>query len=792
MNRCSAGTLSVLLLLATTGCSSEDPVLAPSGSGGSGGVAGSAGNAGSSGSSGVSGSPGDAGTDSDPCESPCGNECCADEESCVEDHCRVPGLSCSTDDECANDSFCAPSLDQCVPYFDGENNETCELQVEPGFFRVTLQCAWTPPAEHADKAAVSAMPLVAKFGGKSTASIVAVTAPATPAENAGVIRVIDGTTCATEHTLDDVLLRRDSTPALGDINGDGYTDIVAHAQDGTLIAWAWQTSTQGFELLWHSTDASATKVHSLALADLDDDEDVEVIAGGLVFDHEGNLVASTGSQGDSLCTTGAYAAPTVIADVDLDGSLELVFSGSVWSWDGASGGLVKESYFTGSGADGFAAVGDFGEFPGVEGDEPGRPEVAVMSFGWFRLQTIAGHPVFGPTSLPGGGDGGNVTIADYDGDGEPEVGVVGLTRYVVYDPACGDASRPGVCATGRDDGILWEQPIDENSCAIMGSTVFDFEGDGAAEAVYADECYVRVFRGVDGVVVWSHPRPSASWYEAPVVADVDGDGRGEMVVPAQSYAGGGCPSPDPIFAGLRCDTSADCPPASSGCDAGFCRCVEASDCGDPDMTCTAPIAGTPGAGNVCRSVWSVWDGIRVYADDAHWAGSRAIWNQHAYSVTNIEEDGTVPRGSLVQRNWQTPGLNNFRQNTQEDLGSQPVADVTTTGTGQGQDCDAANPVLPLHFDVCNRGTLSAPAGIAISVYDGDPSQGGTLVCELETTGVIMPGTCESMTCVYDDPPIATPLEIHVVADTADGVDECLEGNNLGVFEAQCPPPNTPK
>ena len=78
------------------------------------------------------------------------------------------------------------------------------------------------------------------------------------------------------------------------------------------------------------------------------------------------------------------------------------------------------------------------------------------------------------------------------------------------------------------------------SSASTGSTVFDFNGDGAAEIVFADEDALYVW-GVD-TASWLDPwerlydnltdSNHRSWtiHEYPVVADVDGDGKSEIVV----------------------------------------------------------------------------------------------------------------------------------------------------------------------------------------------------------------------------------------------------------------------
>src|SRR3546814_15227946 len=52
-------------------------------------------------------------------------------------------------------------------------------------------------------------------------------------------------------------------------------------------------------------------------------------------------------------------------------------------------------------------------------------------------------------------------------------------------------------------------------------------------------------------------------------------------------------------------------------------------------------------------------GISVYDAPAdNWVRARTIWNQHAYSVTHVSSDGSIP--AVPRANWLAGGLNNFR------------------------------------------------------------------------------------------------------------------------------------
>ena len=58
-------------------------------------------------------------------------------------------------------------------------------------------------------------------------------------------------------------------------------------------------------------------------------------------------------------------------------------------------------------------------------------------------------------------------------------------------------------AVAPADTVLWFKQTQDCSSAFTGSSVFDFDGNGKAEIVYADELYMRIYDGTTGEILTS-------------------------------------------------------------------------------------------------------------------------------------------------------------------------------------------------------------------------------------------------------------------------------------------------
>jgi hypothetical protein len=584
-----------------------------------------------------------------------------------------------------------------------------------------------------------------------------------------VLRIIDGGTCELEFSLNEDAADRTTgiaPPAAGDIDLDGRPEIVAVAFGGGLLAFRYDPAQAKFVRLWRSGTCSpdgtrtpdatggADNWSGVSIHDLDDDGIPEIVFSGALYDADGCLKGSTPgylSYHKGLVST--------VADVDEDGSPELVTGNGVYGYDPLARDFFMESYFHGAAlAQGRTAVADLMDVPlsSVTAEDP--PEVVVIYSGQARIQTIEGDVLFGPVSQPGGGVGGPPTISDFDGDGLAEFAAAGLGSYTIYDPDCVPSPTGragGSCDSARTDGILWTKPSQDASSNVTGSSIFDFEGDGPSEAIYADECFARVYDGTTGEVIWSVARQSGTAYEYPLIADVDGDFHSEITLGINNYANMGCPSYDAQYDGGPCTLDTDCAGFGLSCIASVCR------------------AGFRGSEH----------GVYVYADtEDRWVNSRPIWNQHAYYVTNVNDDGTIPATSAVERNWEIENLNNFRQNIlREGIWSAP--DVVAIDPGADPSGCPARYVL--YARVLNQGSSGVAEGIPVGFYLVGGSGTDTLIGVTATTRTLMPGMSERVSIDWEVPAEMGDLidfDFYAVADDAGAGDEvalheCIEDNN---------------
>ena len=442
-----------------------------------------------------------------------------------------------------------------------EIDETCQTEPRVGSFNPVVEWQWSD-------AQLRTTPMVANMSDDNgdglidendIPDIVFVSFPSNDATTGpGTLYILSGdgsgVIASAESPIDGIKFVGAAGVAIGDLENDGSPDICVSGGNVAILCLEADLS-----LKWSAGSKVRNGWGYPSIADMDGDGFAEVVFGARIYDHQGNLLGQGDSSGDGDPSHGPIS---IVVDVDDDGQLEVVGGGSAWEMDGT---LV----WSDGDSDGYPAAGDF--------DGDGLPEFVRAGSSKLIMTDTDGTKLW-TASIPGGGRGGPPTVADFDGDEEPEIGIAAAYYYIVYE---------------ADGTVRWQMPVDDASSNFTGSSVFDFEGDGRAEVVYADEKTLYVFDGEHGCVLLEmSEHDSGTHFEYPIIADVDLDGSAEIIL-------------------------------------GSNRRHDSSD----------------------------WKGITVIGDaEDTWLPARVIWNQHAYSITHVNDDGSIP--ATVEDNWAT--FNSFR------------------------------------------------------------------------------------------------------------------------------------
>ncbi|MFU8805857.1 MAG: FG-GAP repeat domain-containing protein, partial [Bradymonadaceae bacterium] len=369
-----------------------------------------------------------------PSAQTCGSNCCETEELCIQNQCVVPGAECTHNLQCPDGQTCEPSLGRCLPL----PAEECTFRPEGDVFDPVVFEAWrddeTTPLPQYNQ--VMMTPAVVDITGNGTPDIVFSTFAGGDYNGASVMRAVDGRTFETVFDLTeaDKLVHGAGSLAIGDLDGDGRMEIVAIMVGGGLMAF--DDHTTGWEVMWRTEEIFALSWDGAALADLNADGNVEVVAANRVFD------AKTGRQ---LCVNhevGAAPYNSVPIDLNGDGSLDVLAAAGAFHFrknaDGTYDCPTYWKYETSNPS--FNAVGDFGTFTDDQalfGDRDGLPEIVRVHLGgseqiqlingrtgktiWARNLPGEGHPHFSVAQCLGTNGAGAPTVADFNGDGRANI-----------------------------------------------------------------------------------------------------------------------------------------------------------------------------------------------------------------------------------------------------------------------------------------------------------------------------------------------------------------------------------
>ncbi|AWV91202.1 hypothetical protein [Bradymonas sediminis] len=695
-------------------------------------------------------------------ENQCAESCCGSDELCLRDQCVLPGSDCAHNLDCASDEICEPSIGRCI----SDPGVVCEIVPEIDAFDPRMTLAWTdgPDTVAPNFNQVMMTPAVIDINEDGMPDIVFSTFAGGNYAGPAVLRAIDGNTYEPIFDLDapEKAVSGSASVAVGDVDGDARNEIIAMLPStaaGTFGLIAFDDHLTDWAVKWRAEWPAPVGVEmgvdryytGPALADLNADGSVEVVVSNRVYNAE---------TGDLLCVaTELDPGPlnTTVADLNGDGNLEVIAATGAFTfaYNASTDAYECETYWQyENDGYGFPAVGDFGTFTDGQmrfGELDGIPEVVSvagrdstdqvrLSNGqdgttiWTATIPNQDHPHFSDAQCVRR-QGGAPTIADFNGDGAPEIGTAGACFYAVFD---------------GEGELLWKDPSQDFSSAVTGSSVFDFEGDGKAEVVYADECFLRVYDGTTGEVLFKRSHTSATTRELPVIVDVNNNYHAEIVLIANDYSAG----------------------TTNNCQNNW--------------------------GEEFDALGGSSHGIIVIDDpEKKWVSTRPVWNQYTYHVTNVCDGlaqstcpgrtnvvGAIPIGELP--NWKQPGLNNFRQNVQgEGLFNAPDLAVTNIAT----DCNATEG-LGFRITVSNLGTRGVPEGAEVAVY---VSVDGTeqYLTTLTTTERLLPGGAQTIEYIWADGPDpgGKLITVRAIADANEAGEgqypECIEDNNELINEASC-------
>jgi len=501
----------------------------------------------------------------------------------------------------------------------------------------------------------------------------------------GRMRAISGQDGADLWTISDPAYATNpgSGIATGDIDNDGMAEVIGITDDGEVM----RVEHDG-TVSWVTAGGYGFSYAHPSIADLHGDGDPEIIVGALILDANGGFVA----QGQYGYGGGSYGPINFALDVDHDGVQEIVADNAVYEPDGTA------LWVNANGPFGYPAVADF--------DLDNDPELVVVGDSEVHLlDARTGAFIWGPSPLVNEGYGGAPTVADYDGDGYPEIGVAGLGAYTVLD---------------TDGSLMWWNETEDDSSSMTGSSVFDFNGDGVAEVVYADEHVLYVYEGPTGNILFTaESHASGTLWENPVIVDIDHDYSAEIVLASN------------------------------------------------DMW------------------WEGWCGITVLgAVEQSWYPARGIWNQHAYFITNVEDDGSIPAQPLPL--WVE--YNSFRRNT---LSDESVIHAPNLFIHSAEFCTDACPAeLVLQVELANDGLADLTPGLAVSVYRLPQGQSPEFLATEYLPDELVSGAYSAPLSISLDPGVAASEELRIAVDVLNSMpeglhDECDEDDNT--VEMLAPP-----
>ena len=360
-----------------------------------------------------------------------------------------------------------------------------------------------------------------------------------------------------------------------------------------------------------------------AIGDIDDDgipEVVSAVSTGLftvrvaAFEHTGALIWT-----NDVDVPHDQGGAVAIANLDADGLPEIIFSGLVVAADGTTIFQAPEQ-------EGWIVVQRSTATIAADLDDDGDLEVILGQAAYHHdgtevyndLEILPGYP----------------QVANLDDDDDPEIIINNASGITILEHD-GTHKFTDEQPTG-DVGLgAWFRP----------ATVHDFDGDGVSDFAVSSAATYAAYRP-DLSILWQASVADGSGWAAGTAFDFLGDGTAEAMYADERN----------LFAYDETGSVLMSVPRSSG------TLIEYPVVADVDNDGSAEIVVVSEAHDGQQTAPSV-QVIRDRSD--RWIQARRIWNQHAYHVTNVREDGTIP--VVEPKSWLM--LNTYRTNAQIEDGA---------------------------------------------------------------------------------------------------------------------------
>jgi hypothetical protein len=176
-------------------------------------------------------------------------------------------------------------------------------------------------------------------------------------------------------------------------------------------------------------------------------------------------------------------------------------------------------------------------------------------------------------------------------------------------------------------------------------------------------------------------------------------------------------------------------------------------------------------------------GIVVIGDEFNsWNAGLPVWNQHAFSITNIESNGSIPPAPLP--NWYE--YNNFRSGDLQARFGNNQADLYAHIVLVCRDECNENRII-FSVVVGNNGTLDIEDSIVMEIWGVRADDSRTILDVILVPGVAAGEQSEGIEVSITLPTNDELVDIVVIVDSASLIEECNEENNESFWGgALCP------